>query len=296
MYSQEIDSRTNQRKDILMKPVSEFELAVLRPGGNDTCLVLGLIDDPQKAQALNAAIMEKYPNVEQGGSVDLTPGSVELRMFGGEFCGNATRITAWLALQGKPGTIDIKVSGVANTLKAGVTENGEAFAQMPVYADVSRIQADGTDLIVEMEGITQVITYDIEQIKDRSPEEIKQIAMARIRELGLDTQPAAGIIYTEKRGDTYAITPVVYVRDIDTLFLETACGSGTTALGMTIALATGESISNVAVLQPSGLPIRVSVAFNGKEFGIAQICGPIEILEPFSKQKLKLASVPEEKL
>ena len=221
--------------------------------------------------------MSNYPNVEQVGF--LSDG--QLNMAGGEFCGNATRSSAFLILDGKPGEIKLKVSGVKNTLVCGVNQNLEAYAQMPIYSDPKKItpikQPNGSsDFLVEMEGISHLITFNTALISGLSENEIKQIAKNRITDLNLDKLPAAGVIFTQKQGDLYKITPVVYVRDIDTLFLETACGSGTTALGLVLSKTTNQSIKQVPILQPSGMNIKISVNFSNKKFKNAFIEGPIE--------------------
>ena len=63
------------------------------------------------------------------------------------------------------------------------------------------------------------------------------------------------------------------------MFLETACGSATAALGQILALKNGGSIKNLPIYQPSGIPIKISVDFDGKRFKYAEISGPIKILE-----------------
>jgi len=254
---------------------------VYKPGGNDTGLFLGVIRDVATRKTIADVLLKKYPNVEQVGFVNLDPNNAELMMTGGEFCGNATRSTAFAALEGKPGEIVIKVSGVKNKLKAGVAQNGEAFSQMPIYKEVSRITPDTEvkgNVTVEMEGITHYVDFDAQQIKGLSEEEIKSKARIEMKRRGIDEGPACGIIYTEKAGQNWMIYPVVYVKDADTLYYETACGSGTTALGLTLALKEGKSINNIPIIQPSGMPIKFSVEFDGKEFGYAQIQGPIQKL------------------
>ncbi len=253
----------------------------MRPGGNDTALLSGVLRDPGVRKIINDAFMELYPNVEQVGFVNLDPAAVELVMAGGEFCGNATRSTAWLALGGKPGEIEIRVSGVKNKLRAGVMQNGDSFAQMPIYSDTSKITTDfdtPDNKIVEMEGITQYINFNSEEIAGLSADDIKQRAMTLIQTKCLDRFPAAGVMYTQRDGNQWRITPVVYVRDIDTLFLETACGSGTTALGMVLALRKQSSVVDVPIIQPSGKPIAVTVTFDGQTFLYAQISGPVDTL------------------
>ncbi|KKS41420.1 MAG: hypothetical protein UV61_C0008G0106 [Candidatus Gottesmanbacteria bacterium GW2011_GWB1_43_11] len=265
-------------KEALKNPDTSYSFTVMRPGGNDTALVMGVIRSGAMRKEINDVLLGIYKNVEQVGFVNLDPISPELMMAGGEFCGNATRSTAWLVLDGHPGEVNIKVSGVKGKLRAGVTPNGEAFAQMPIYADTSRITKDGDNRIVEMEGITQYINFNTKEIEGLSLDEIKQKAMALIRAKNLDRFPAAGVMYSKKEGSNWRIMPIVYVKEVDTLFAETACGSGTTALGLVLAQQKGESIKDVPIVQPTDLPIKVSVKFDGISFGYAQISGPVEKL------------------
>ena len=277
-----------------------YRLTVLRPGGNDTCLIAGIVEDAATRKRVNDAVMESYPTVEQVGFVDLDPALPKLMMAGGEFCGNATRSTAWLALGGQPGELLVQVSGVSKLLRAGVTDKKEAFAEMPIYSDLAKITEDPEvpgNYVVKMEGITQYIAFDTEVISGLTPDEIKITAKKRIDENDLGRFPAAGVIYSQKNGDGWRITPVVFVpgaSDEGTLFLETACGSGTTALGMVLAMQQGASIKDVPIMQPSGLAIAVSVEFDGQSFQQAQISGPLEIVVPMALLRLPLSTGKEE--
>ena len=208
-------------------------------------------------------------------------------MAGGEFCGNATRSAAFLILDGKPGEVLIKASGVKQKLKAGVNSDGEAYAQMPILPTTSSITADGSDFLVELEGITHFVDFTKNATDGLSTDEIKLKAMQAIKEKGLDSFPAAGVIYVAQDNESLRIEPVVYVRDLDTLYYETACGSGTTALGMILALQKGKSVKNIAILQPSGMSIKVSVDFEGTTFGYTQIQGAIELLKKGSARTLE---------
>lgn len=224
--------------------------------------------------------MNTFSSVEQVGFVNLDPQYAELQMAGGEFCGNATRSAASQILKGKSGKISIKVSGVREKLQAGVNADGLAWAQMPIYPDLQKIThtKEGFD-IVEMEGITHVVVPDIYSYL--SPGEIKKRAFRLLQLLELNQSvPASGVIFTQKTPQGFQIRPVVWVREIQTLFYETACGSGTTAVGLVEALKEKKSIE-IPVLQPSGLPITISVSFDGKKFEEARVSGPIEVLSDF---------------
>lgn len=268
----EVDKRGQKEAEPM-----QLQYSVLRPGGNDTALVVGVERDPNKRKEINAKVMQQHANVEQLGFVNLDPDNAELMMAGGEFCGNATRSTAWEVLSGQPGEISIKVSGVESKLKAGVDEKGNAWAQMPIYADPSKITfLDDGRAVVAMEGITHVVMDDI--YPDASTEELKQIALSLLQELGLAQSVAAsGVMFLTPSELGVSIRPVVLVRDIDTLFYETACGSGTTAVGLLEALKKGASI-DLPVIQPTGMPINIKVSFDGSEFEQAVISGPIEVL------------------
>ncbi len=262
-------------------PLNSYKFKIIRPGGNDTALVYGLVENPLERKKINDEIMAMYPNVEQVGFVNLGDKEATLAMAGGEFCGNASRSTAFLALDGQPGEISLTVSGVSRPIRAGVKENGDAFAEMPIYEDpkkVKKLREDRNTWLVEMEGITHLVVFDMEQIENLSKEKIKEQAMKLIEEKGLTRYPAAGVIYTGKSNDGYSIAPVVYVRDINTLFYETACGSGTTALGLVLAKKRGRSIKNVPILQPSGMTINISVDYEDNRFIDAEINGPLQVL------------------
>ncbi len=265
---------TPSQKEVEPMPI---QYSVLRPGGNDTALVIGIETDSKRRKAINDQIMSQQSNVEQVGFVNLDPKNAELMMAGGEFCGNATRSTAWQVLKGQAGEISIKVSGVESNLQAGVDEEGNAWAQMPIYADPSRVTfLDDGRAVVAMEGITHVVMND--SFPEASPEELKQIALNILQELGLATSVAAsGVMFLTPSESGVSMRPVVLVRDINTLFYETACGSGTTAVGLLEALKQGKSV-DLPITQPTGMPINIKVDFDGSEFKQAVISGPIEVL------------------
>jgi len=289
-----------------------LKFVILRPSGNDTALISGIIRETKERKRIADLVQQIYPNVEQVGFVNYEPGNAELMMTGGEFCGNATSSAAYHLLAGKPGEIKIKVSGVKNRISAGVTKNGEGFSQMPVYPDPSYIKQDPThpgNFLVVMEGITHYVDFDISQIRGLTELEIKTKARNKMQTLGIDKNAACGIIYARPINNKqslkfslssnykWMICPVVYVRDADTLYLETACASGTTALGLILAQRNSKSIKEMSVKQPSGLTIKVSVEFNSILFGYVQIQSYIKkidqgILEfnPYSTILSKLLS------
>lgn len=269
----------HQRAFVTKDKLKTYRFTTLRPAGNDTCLISGIIRNSRQRKRIADVLQQLYPEIEQVGFI--TPDSVhaELMMTGGEFCGNATSCAAYQILGGKPGEISITVSGVEKKLRAGVTEDGEGFSQIPVYPDPSYITQDSEfphNTLVKMEGITHYVDFNVKQLRGLTIDEIKKEARKVMAEKQIDHNPACGVIYAEPSRDGWEIHPIVYVKDADTLYYETACGSGTTALGLVLAKEKGSSIAT-SVLQPSGLSIKVSITYDGKTIGYTQIQSPIEI-------------------
>ncbi len=221
--------------------------------------------------------MKNYPNIEQVGFIDGGFKNPRLNLAGGEFCANALRCAALLLLNGKSGEIKIKVSGVREKLTAGIQKNGEVFAQMPIYSNMSKIIKDKENYLVKMKGIVFYLDFNSKMFDEVSEEKLKKEALSLIKNKGLDVYPAAGVIYASKKQTGWKILPIVYVKKINTLFLETACGSGSTALGLTLALINEKSV-DISVFQPSKQVIRVTIRFDGKRFKYAEIKGRIKII------------------
>jgi len=260
-------------------PTSINEITILRPGGNDTALVPLLLELPEQRKKLNDAIMSAYPNVEQVGFYSLQPNKefdARLIMAGGEFCGNATRSTTLLALGGNSGEIKIKVSGTEQILKAGINSDLTVWAQMPIIKDFSSIQRIDDLTIVSLEGITHVISFL--PFTDKETAKLKANQILENLDLKM-TKPAAGVLFLTENTSGIKMNPFVWVRDIETFFYETACASGTTAVGLAKSFRENQSLQNLPIIQPSGEVIYVSVEKGPEEFVEAIISGPVQILE-----------------
>lgn len=261
------------------------EVMILRPGGNDTAIVNGLVNKKTDKNLINKEIMSMFPNVEQVGFVNLKKDKYKLQMAGGEFCGNATRCAAYLACDGKTGEIKIKVSGTNKILNAGIDKQQEVYAQMPISIDtrIQKDQAKPNNSIVFIDGIVQYVDWDYKKIENKSKVEVTKIALKIIKSKRFDKYPAAGVMFVKKIKDTFKIIPIVYVKKINTSFYETACGSGSAAIGLVVATEKKTSIDNLRILQPSQSYITVSVNYEDGKFGDVYIKGkvkPLKILSP----------------
>ena len=243
------------------------------PGGNDTAFVFGTDYKKEEKKIINNVIMQKEKNVEQVGFLGEKE-APELIMAGGEFCGNATRSAAYFYLEGKDGELKLKVNQ-KDYINAGVKE-GLAWCEIPLILDRDIIEEMENDIYkIEMKGMTTIVIKE-ERAKQyiEKLDTIKDVAMGFIENYNLKEREAVGVMFLEKDKEIIKINPVVWVNAIDTLFYETACGSGTTATAIVESYISGESKS-VDVLQPSGHIITATVNIDGKKASRAIICGNI---------------------
>ncbi len=255
----------------------EYFYNIYKPSGNDTALVIGLVNDIALRKIINKSIQENHLNVEQVGFIEKIKGEYFLEMAGGEFCGNATRSAVYYFLDGKQGTLKIQVSGTEKVLSAGIDKDDNVWVEMPISESFSDISIVNNYQVVKMDGITHVITEAHNSLSDE--ESLKKNAFSILEELDLvSTVQASGVMYITYFDTSIKIDPVVWVRDMDTLYYETACGSGTTAVGLYESKKVGKSIERY-ITQPSGLDIKVDVKMDGTKFLSARISGKVDLLK-----------------
>lgn len=259
------------------------------PGGNVTILVTGgvAVNRPAVRAAIASELLDqRHLHAEQVGFVH--PASLSLEMMGGEFCGNAARaLTAYILLQkGVPEWSGrITVSGVTRPLEAWGRRIGEAEVvaevEMPCRRSLDSVRTElwkeKEVAVVEIEGITHIL---LDQANHPFPADWEREAAEIRAAFGVEELPAVGTIwYTE--GDRGAeIKPVVRVRETATTYYETACGSGTLALGLFAAKRALRGISDCAVRQPSGEELQLSITLDEttQQFTHAAIRGPVRMV------------------
>ncbi|MBP3255058.1 MAG: hypothetical protein J6M60_01005 [Clostridia bacterium] len=260
--------------------------------GNVTALVDADDISKEVRKIINDEIMKENNNVEQVGFVSLK--EYKLTMAGGEFCGNATRGSAYYYLNGKKGEINLKVANDI-VLKAGVDENGKAWTDMPLYSgkEFYRKASEGI-YEIRLNGISFIILDEEKSekyLKDKL--NIKENAMEIIKKYNKSEAEAIGVIFEEKVKkdgiENIKINPIVWVKSIDTLFYENACGSGTTAVGILESIKDGRS-KNLDIIQPSNEIITTNIIVNEKEKTIEKItiCGGLYVDENEKKLMIEI--------
>lgn len=252
-----------------------IKYAICRPGGNDTALVYGSDYTQEQKKCINDVIMKKHSNVEQVGFIDFNK-KPELQMAGGEFCGNATRSAANFYLDGKAGSIKIIVNG-KDVIDAGVDNNKNAWCEIPLYHGEDTITSNDDGIyFVKMNGMVSVVIQEniaVSYLQQKS--KLKEAGMNIIKKYNLEDNEAVGVMFCECIEGTIKINPVVWVKSIDTLFYETACGSGTTAVAMVKAFNEKKSLV-VDIIQPSEMIITANITMENGRINKAIISGPVE--------------------
>ena len=262
------------------------------PTENMTILVMDPVPSTERAAIANRLMAENHLYAEQVGFVTLVNHSDEeqgfhaiLDMMGGEFCANATRsLAAVLRYEGIPGisingeqVYNLKVSGVMETLKCRVLPLAreavyQASVELPLPVELETLQMKNDNRLVEgtlvvFPGITHLVVDD-SQLTDR-----KAFQQKVMNKLAHRKDEALGIMFYNP--STHYLTPLVWVRETDTLFWEKGCGSGTAAVGAYLADHFRQSIS-VDIAQPGGC-LSIEAKWNQ---GIKKICltGEISIV------------------
>lgn len=223
---------------------------IYNPAGNITALVIGDKYTKEEKNRINQEIMKKEKKVEQVGFISET--EERLTMAGGEFCGNATRSAVKYYLEKKnTTTVQLKINDY--NIRSGINDD-EIWCEIPIPQDKNLIQERTKKITqVNLSGIT-IVLLDYEKNIN-----LKEKAVQLIEELELQEKEAVGIIFKEKNDK---IIPVVWVKAINTLFEENACGSGS------IAYALAESAQNnkrkFDIIQPSGEKLTVEITTKGK--------------------------------
>lgn len=197
-------------------------------------------------------------------------------MAGGEFCGNAARSLGYVLADGKDSVQTFTMSGLSKPVAVHV-KGDYATLKMQTRISYEKINLENAPVsIVHLEGISHAVIDKkhplFENLKAAaSRPDRKQVIEGVLGKLNLIKRPASGLIFCEDDGTTTKITPFVYVRNINTLYSETSCASGSLAAATVL----GRSAS---ILQPSGEVLDVTVKSDKPGSIRAEIGGKMSIM------------------
>ena len=270
----------------------ELCCSILDPTGNITALVeseIAIANQPSVA----AEIMRRHPEVEQVGF--LRPASedgvaAELRMAGGEFCGNASMCAAALCvLNGwqEAGSLLLRVSGTKQPVAVSLRRDGDTFFRAeltmpPVRGSEARAfrfeGVDGVLPLVRLEGISHLIAKPSSAFfallkNQEAAERAVRFFCDVLQTEGL------GLLFLEGDGAERRMTPLVYIPGSGTVFWENSCASGSAAAGAYLAKMSGAAV-DLKLREPGGtLRVRCDPAS-----GEILLAGSVKLVSRFSEK------------
>ena len=249
----------------------KIKIIVADPAGNITIFVKDHFDRSEYTQVARQLLEMKELRGEQVAFILDTPScgraQGKMEMCGLEFCGNASRSFGLikakeLGIEGK-GSVFVDVSGCDEILTIDVnTESSYTKVKMPNPVGLSKIDLSSLAIgdavgrgdavpAVDFGGILHVILRGI-PATEKNFAAIKDLIMAKYNPPALGVMFCSSDIKKDGGASICAMTPVVYVKDVDTTYFEGSCGSGTTACAASFGLDQGDGIHHFVFRQPAG--------------------------------------------
>jgi len=245
-----------------------IQYSVYYPGGNTTALVKKKIQNTKLKKIINDKIMYSNPSIEQVGFIWSKKNKYYLEMAGGEFCANATRSAMYEILRNETGTnISIIIPTINGSLKGGL-DNKDVWTEVPSSPTKPLKEIRGDYFVVNFNGISQIVVPTKKRITNVSI--LKNRAKRILSETNLLSEKKASGVMFLTNTNQYILDPVVWVRDIQTFFYETSCGTGTAAVGLFL----NKPNVKIEVLQPSGKKLIVKTDCDSKTI----VSGEVSVL------------------
>ena len=253
-----------------------IHIQVANASGNITIFVLDYFD-----RSLYQTVATQLLAIDElaGEQVAFVTGENSMDMCGLEFCGNASRSFGLMLAKQRDmkgtGKIQISVSGFDGILGVDVdTANNYTRVKMPIPLSVTTLEDTPIELLngaalVDLGGIMHVVLTDIDaSLETFNP--IKDYINAEYN------PPAMGVMYYHCEQNL--LTPVVYVRDVDTTYFEGSCGSGSTAVAAAFCDEEKSGIFQFELQQPAGMIISTIEKAHG-DIKNVWIQGPVTLSE-----------------
>ena len=260
----------------IMNKLENIKYKIYNPGGNKTAIIIGNEYTDNEKKMINDKILNKDKDVEQVGFISTKENKIE--MAGGEFCANSVRCAIWEYLKGRPGSIELKASGCKEKITGVITNDRNVYFNMKINKKIKDLFEKDNDFnIVKLDGILFSIIDEEkskEYIKELKQDEQKtKIKLKEIMKTFKTNEKAIGIILLENENGKTKINPIIWVKEVDTLYYETACGSGSLATVLYKNIA--EGIEKMDVMQPSGFNINIELNIINEYVQSAIIMGKV---------------------
>jgi histidine racemase len=222
--------------------MKSFPFFKMSPCGNTTVLIPEhAVQGKNKQNIAKTILLPGHVQAEQVGFIDIEKSC--LCMAGGEFCVNATRAFGALLAEAhsqgaiaasQPFSALVTVSGMAQPVH--VTVSGcrpvwHVSAQLEFATLPPSLPLEEGIALVRLPGIDHLL---IDERLHPMPHNWREAAAALRHTYHLENSEAVGCIWWQQTAQGASMNPVVWVRECDSTFWESACGSG--ALACTVGL------------------------------------------------------------
>lgn len=258
--------------------MESLRVLAVNPAGNKTVFVLDSISRNNYASIGAKILSHQSIDAEQVGFIKppINGGVGRLEMCGMEFCGNASRSFA-LHLAKKMGIlgeskISIETSGVDTLLEVKVnTLTSYTQIDMPLPLKIETFLVDNIEFpVVFFNGIIHGVVMNYKADIDIFNKIKNHLAKCY-------DPPAIGVMFYNTSDEF--ITPIVWVKEVNSTFYEGSCGSGSAAVAAILSQS-NDSFKNYSFNQPEG---RLDIGISRNSIGIKQISlmGDVELGEEF---------------
>lgn len=217
----------------------EIKYQLIDPTGNITALVKTKVPVSEQPFVANK-ICEQEPTCEQVGFISINAKEkdydIELRMAGGEFCGNATMSTAAFYAKenaikaGNVSLVHVKASGAEEVVPVEIVCEDKNTYRGTVKMPVPKGIISKTFYYKDKEYTLPVVMfkgmYHAVVEGDLSKKLAEEVIKSWCKEQNIEAFGLMLLNEKERR-----IDPLVYVDAVESLFWENSCASGTTAVG-----------------------------------------------------------------
>jgi len=254
----------------------KIKIRIADPAGNITIIVLDHVPQSKYQEVASQLFEMKEFKAEQ---VGFRCGPTQMEMSGLEFCGNASRSFALMIAKehhiNGDATEIINMSGCNEKLTVEVNTNTNyTKIKMPMPKSVLMISDSPLDYLngnylIDLGGIVHVVLKDIKPGRE---------CFNAIKSYIYDNYdpPALGVMFYDSSNDT--LTPIVYVKDVNTTYNEGSCGSGTTATAIALSAEKSDGEFCYLLKQPAG-EISSTVERANNQLIAVYIEGPVKLTE-----------------
>jgi len=238
-------------KTIIVKNY-KIKFMIYNPGGNITALVINDNYDKIFKQEINNTILYKFNFIEQVGFIS----NNYLEMAGGEFCINASRCAIYhLSTINKKLVVNI----LDKKIKGKILNNNIVSISYQINKNIDSLITNNKEYsIVNLDGINLIFLDEFENnilLNKITDKDIFTKVKNKIMKFNINSK-AIGIVLTNKNN----IYPFIWVKEIDTLLLETACGSASVAYSLLNYKKTKNC--DYVINQPSGYSVNIKLTTN----------------------------------